>query len=243
MPAATSTEGPRVWEAVLAHIEKQLRTGELSLGGRLPSERALAAELNVGRSSVREAIRALEILGLIRTQTGSGLSAGATLIDSSEQGMTALLRLQLAAQNFAVEDILHTRLLLETEVMRTLAGRRSPDVDATALLDRMDDPGLSREEFLHLDAALHLHFARAAGNSVIAATMAGLRSAIEGYVIAGSRRLPSWDATVARLRTEHRAIVAAVDSGDGELAARLVHDHIVGYYAETGLRSTTPRHP
>lgn len=240
MDTGESAGTPRVWEAVLAHIEQQLRNGELSLGGRLPSERALAAELNVGRSSVREAIRALEILGLIRTQTGSGLSAGATLIDSSGQGMTALLRLQLAAQNFAFEDILQTRLLLETEVMRTLAGRRSPDIGATALLDRMDDPGLSSEEFLHLDAALHLHFARAAGNSVIAATMAGLRSAIEGYVITGSRSLPSWHDTVARLRAEHRAIVAAVDSGDGELAARLVHDHIVGYYAETGLRSTAP---
>jgi DNA-binding FadR family transcriptional regulator len=65
----------RAWEIVLAHIEADLLEGRLGPGDRLPGERALAADLGVGRSSVREAIRVLEVLGLIRTATGSGPSA------------------------------------------------------------------------------------------------------------------------------------------------------------------------
>lgn len=75
------TEAPRAWEGVLHHIEAcllsgELGPGELGPGDHLPRERALATELGVGRSSVREAVRVLDVLGLVRTQTGSGPKAG-----------------------------------------------------------------------------------------------------------------------------------------------------------------------
>ena len=62
---------PRAWELVLRHIERELLDGGLRPGDHLPPERTLAADLGVGRSSVREAVRVLEGFGLIRTQTGS----------------------------------------------------------------------------------------------------------------------------------------------------------------------------
>ena len=99
----------------------------------------------------------------------------------------------------------------------------------------MDADGLTEDEFLTLDAAFHLSLAEACGNQVVIATMAGLRSAIEGYVRAGVTRLASWPDTSARLRAEHRGILAAIEAADPAEAHSLVHAHISGYYAETRL--------
>ena len=71
------TDEPRAWQVVLESIERDLLDGRLRPGDHLPGERALSADLGVGRSSVREALRVLEVLGLIRTATGSGPNSGA----------------------------------------------------------------------------------------------------------------------------------------------------------------------
>ncbi|WEO77628.1 GntR family transcriptional regulator [Cryobacterium sp. SO2] len=237
----------RAWETVLAHIENDLLWGRLKPGDRLPGERALAADLGVGRSSVREAIRVLEVLGLVRTNVGSGPTAGAIIVALPGGGMSALMRLQVAAQGFPVADIVKTRLILETAVAAELAeavlsaallhpDRLDPDLTrCVQLLDAMDADGLTEDEFLALDAAFHLSLAEACGNQVVIATMAGLRTAIEGYVRAGVTRLTSWSATSVRLRAEHRGILAAIEAADPAEAHSLVHAHISGYYAETRL--------
>lgn len=236
------TAEPRAWEGVLAHIEAQLVDGRLRPGDHLPAERALSAELGVARSSVREAIRVLEAMGLVRTQTGSGPSSGAIIVARPGGGMQALMRLQVAAHGFPVADVVRTRLLLETAVAADLAERAtavSADLaDARQLLDAMDDPALTPQEFLALDAQFHLSLAEASGNTVVAATMSGLRSSIEGYVLAGLARIPVWEDMATRLRAEHRAVIAAIAAGDAEAARTGIHDHISGYY-----RDASPSEP
>ena len=231
----------RAWQDVLERVERDLVAGTIGPGDRLPPERALAAELGVGRSSVREALRVLEVLGLIRTQTGSGPQAGAIVVARPSGGMSALMRLQVAARGFDVADVVATRLVLEAAVVTGLAEADRDLAASTELLDAMEagGPALSEAEFLALDAAFHVSLATANGNDVIAAIMAGLRSSVEGYVLAGAAFLPSWPATAERLRSEHRAIIAAIDSRDAPLARTRIHDHITGYYAETNL---TPPH-
>lgn len=234
MTAATS-DAPRAWQTVLEHVESRLLNGDLAPGDRLPGERALSAELGVGRSSVREALRVLEVLGLIRTHAGSGPNAGAIIIATPGGAMSALMRLQVAARGFPVADIVRTRLILESSVAGDLA-EAAPLADlspAERLLDAMDSPELEPAEFLALDAAFHLALAEASGNQVITATMAGLRSGIEGYALAGLARLDDWHATSARLRREHRGIVEAIRAADATTARTRIHDHISGYYAET----------
>ncbi|MFC9558858.1 FadR/GntR family transcriptional regulator [Agromyces sp. NPDC056965] len=246
---AETSDTPRAWRTVLEHIETQLLEGALRPGDRLPGERALSAELGVGRSSVREALRVLEVLGLIRTAAGSGPSSGAIIIATPGGGMSALMRLQVAASGFPVADIVRTRLILETSVAGDLAdAAAASDADATAtanatgapdlapaelLLDAMDSPDLAPTEFLALDAAFHLALAEASGNQVITATMAGLRSGIEGYALEGVATIADWHATSARLRSEHRGIVEAIQRADAASARARTHDHISGYYAET----------
>ena len=226
----------RAWQLVLERIETDLLDGRLRPGDRLPPERELATTLGVGRSSVREALRVLEVMGLIRTGTGSGPSSGAIIIATPRGGMSALLRLQVAAQGFPLDDVVRTRIVLESAVVETLASDAARDTSsARAVADAMDAGDLTPAEFLALDAQLHLALAEASGNVVIAAMMAGLRTAIESYVQAGAERISEWDAAAARLRSEHRAIIDAIDAGDAGTAATLLHDHITGYYAEAGL--------
>ncbi|GAA4381021.1 FadR/GntR family transcriptional regulator [Agromyces bauzanensis] len=234
--SATSAtpDAPRAWRAVLEHVERQLVEGTLAPGDRLPGERALSAALGVGRSSVREALRVLEALGLIRTHAGSGPNAGAIIIATPGGAMSALMRLQVAARGFPVADIVGTRLVLEASVVGDLADASArPDLSAAErLLDAMDSPDLEPPEFLAVDAAFHLALAEASGNQVITATMAGLRSGIEGYALAGLRHITDWAATSARLRREHRGIVEAIIATDATTARTRIHDHISGYYAE-----------
>lgn len=236
---AAGPAAARAWRVVLEKIETDLLDGTLQPGDRLPPERELAASLGVGRSSVREALRVLEVMGLIRTGTGSGPTSGAIIIATPAGGMSALLRLQVAAQGFPLDDVVATRLVLESAVVSALAQDPARATGpAHAMVDAMDAEDLTPREFLALDAQLHLALAEASGNVVIAAMMGGLRTAIESYVQEGAARITEWDAAAERLRSEHRAILDAVDAGDAARARALVHDHITGYYAQAGLART-----
>ncbi|WP_137725696.1 FadR/GntR family transcriptional regulator [Prescottella subtropica] len=229
-PDLSTAPLPRAWEHVLSSVEEMMVAGNLLPGQRLPGERTLAADLGVGRSSVREALRVMEALGLLKTQTGSGPTAGAMIVSRPTGGMTMLMRMQVAAQGFPVTDVVQTRLVLETEVMRTLAALPAPDLAAAVeLLDSMDEPTLTADEFLVLDAQFHVAMADAAGNQVIAAMMAGLRASIESYVIDGVDAV-AWPHTCTRLRHEHRGLVDAVTHHDTGLARQRIVDHIRGYY-------------
>lgn len=232
-------EEARTWQVVLEKVESDLLDGVLAPGDRLPPERELASTLGVGRSSVREALRVLEVMGLLRTGTGSGPTAGAIIIATPQGGMSALLRLHVAAHGFPLDDVVATRLILEAAVVEILSADRTKSTQAALdIVDAMDADDLSAGEFLALDARLHLALAEASGNVVITAMMAGLRTSIETYVQAGAARIPDWPSTAARLRAEHRAILEAVDRADAASARTLIREHISGYYAEAGLART-----
>ena len=223
---------PRAWQVVLERIENDLRDGRLGPGDRLTPERELAAQLGVGRSSVREAVRVLEVLGVVRTATGSGPSAGAMIVTTPRGGLAAFLRLQVAANGFPLSDVVRTRVVLECDVAERLARSSSDLTEITGILDAMDAEDLAPDEFLALDARFHQALAEASGNAVVSAMMAGLRSSIEAYTRAGAARLDSWTATADRLRAEHRRIVDAVSRGDADAARERVRGHITDYYTE-----------
>lgn len=223
---------PRAWQVVLERIETDLREGRLAPGDRLAPERELATQLGVGRSSVREAVRVLEVLGVVRTSTGSGPTAGAMIVTTPRGGLAAFLRLQVAASGFPLSDVVRTRIVLECDVAERLA--RS-DADLSRIhdaLDAMDADGLTPDEFLALDVRFHQALAEASGNAVITAMMAGLRSSIEGYTSAGAARVDAWPGVADRLRREHRRIVDAVSRGEAAEAQDAVRAHITDYYTE-----------
>jgi GntR family transcriptional repressor for pyruvate dehydrogenase complex len=231
--------GMRTHQLVLTWIEQQLSDGALTVGGRLPAERMLAGQLGVSRTSVREAIRFLEAMGVVRAGVGSGPEAGTVVISDPTAALGAALRLHVATQHLPVSDIVETRVLLESWAA-TRARADAPELEqAAALLDEMDAVGRGSQEaddFLALDVRFHLALADAAGNAVVSAMMGSLREAIQGYAGKLTANLSDWDATASRLQAEHRGILAAIRTGVGARGARLVADHIEGYYREAGVR-------
>jgi GntR family transcriptional repressor for pyruvate dehydrogenase complex len=227
----------RTHERVLEHLESELASGRLGVGDRLPGERAMAEQLAVSRPSVREALRVLEAMGIIKTSVGSGPDAGASVVADTAAGMSSVLRLHLASSTLPVADLVQTRTLLESWSVREAArhGDAVPLAAAAGLLDAMDADGLAPEEFLLLDAQFHVTLAQATGNAVVAAIMTSLRAAIHSYVLTSSSALPDWPTMARRLRREHRGILAAITSGRQEKAARAVVRHIEGFYRATKI--------
>lgn len=225
----------RTHQLVLHWIENELSAGRLAVGGRLPAERSLAEQLKVSRTSVREAIRVLEAMGVVRAGVGSGPEAGTVVISDPATALGSALRLHVATRHLPVADIVETRVLLESWA----AAKAVPDApvldEAAALVEAMAAENHPVNDFLALDVRFHLALADAAGNAVVSAMMGSLRESIQGYAADLTANLPDWEATSCRLRTEHRDILAAIRAGDGGTAARLVASHIEGFYQEAGL--------
>jgi len=226
----------RTHQLVLAHVEGELAAGRLTLGDRLPGERVLAEQLGISRPSVREAIRALEVLGVVRTATGSGPEAGAVIVADAAAGLGAALRLHVATSSVSVADVVQLRVLVEGWAVREAAARPDDTVlaDAAVLLDRMDvepDP----DRFLDLDGDFHACLVGLAGNVLVTAVMRSVRGAVRSYVGAGAIRVPDWAATATRLRVEHRRVLDAVRDGDPDTAECEVRAHITGYYRDSGI--------
>ena len=228
----------RTHERVLAQIETGLTAGKWSIGERLPAERALAEELGVSRPSVREAIRILEAMGIVRTAVGSGPSAGATLIDRPAAGLGAAVRLHVASGTLPVSDVVRTRVLLEAGAVRDAAARLPDDAALARVrehVEAMADPDLDAAAFLEHDQDFHIELARLGGNQLVEAILSGMRAAVASYVAAGAEAIEEWPRTAARLCAEHREIVEAVAGGDASAAEHLMRSHIERYYRETGL--------
>ncbi len=232
----------RSYQTVLSRIEADLNAGRIEIGGRLPGERVLAERYGVARSSVREAIRVLEAMGLIRTATGSGPDAGATLIADPAAPIGSAIRWHLTSRHLPVADIVATRILIESWALREAAASHATGgVDLGTpqmLLAAMESPALSATEFLALDTRFHVALAQLAGNAVVAAIMSAMREGIESYVTEAVAGLPDWPAMATLLRTEHAAMLEAVGKGLPDLAATLVTAHISGFYAATGVGQT-----
>ena len=228
--------GPmRTHQLVLSWIEAELSEGRLAVGGRLPAERTLAEQLKVSRTSVREAIRILEAMGVVRAGVGSGPDAGTVVISDPTAALGSALRLHVATQHLPVADIVETRILLESWAA-SKASPQAPELEAAgSLLDEMAAEGLDVDEFLALDVRFHLALADAAGNAVVSAMMGSLRESIQRYAAQLTSNLPDWEATASRLKAEHREILAAIRNDDGDRAAQLVAAHIEGYYREAGM--------
>ncbi|PYI66835.1 GntR family transcriptional regulator [Arthrobacter livingstonensis] len=229
--------GPRAYEAVLASIEAELRAGTLRIGDRLPGERTLSETHGISRASVRDAIRILDVMGLVRTAVGSGPNSGAVLISNPAAGLSSTLRLHVASRHLPVDDIVQARILLETWAA-TAATERAIDEPSLArareLLSLMDDPGLDREAFHDLDAQFHVLLSTLAGNAVVSAMMESLRLSIMGYVRDSVTTDEQWSPVVQTLRAQHHGILDALSARDGTLAAQLLREHIEWFFAETG---------
>ena len=232
MPSA-----PAAYTLVLDWIEAQLRTGHLSVGDKLPGERHLAEQFGISRASVREAVRILDVMGLVRSATGSGPSAGAVVISEPSKALGWALRMHIATRSLPVQDIAQTRLLLETQ--SALDAAAAPDSDqrseilnqAAELLQTMDDPDLPSGWFHEHDSQFHTLLSSLAGNVVVETIMDSLRQATISYVQETVAGLPNWTDVRCTLQDQHKAILEAFRDRRGHDAADALHHPITWFYS------------
>ncbi|GAA1851801.1 FadR/GntR family transcriptional regulator [Brevibacterium marinum] len=250
----------KAYELVLAGIERSFLDGSLTLGDRLPGERALAERFDVSRSSVREAIRILDAVGLIRAGVGSGPDAGSVIVSEPAAGLSRALKLHVSARHIAPADVLTTRVVLESDAVATAAEAQLRD-HATApsgvgssgvarsgagpggvhlerageLLKEMCDADISKEAFHSLDARFHRELCAAAGNPVTDIILASLSSSILDYVSAAAETTGDWPSVRSELTRQHAGLLEAVLAGDSERARRGCAAHIRWFAATTGI--------
>jgi DNA-binding FadR family transcriptional regulator len=231
-PDPLSLAGPvrveQVYEHIAARILEDIRAGRLRPGERLPSERELARRLEVGRSSVREAIGVLQVDGIVETRPGAGSYVAAD----------ARRRLGDAGDGVHVghDDspfaVLEAREAFEPAVARLAASRGGRDAFAERLLtdmERLSDPGSAEERTIWSDAdrLFHRQIGAMTGNPVVVALCDQLAAIMDQPLW---RRLRDDSlANPGRMRihiAEHRMIYEAVCDGDAEAAELYARQHI-----------------
>lgn len=239
MDSAPTRDGIRAYEVVLHHIETGILDGVYHKGDQLPPERDLAAQLNVGRSAVREAMRVLQTAGLITASTGRG--GGTRLTPAQGDALARIFRLHLAIAGAGISDLTETRVALERasaasaaraasmKTLRALAGTVTA-MQATETVDAFND----------LDTEFHVLIARSGRNDLVADLTVAIREAVREPIRQASIQLADWARFRLRLIEEHQAILRAVEAGDADQAAELMEGHIRAAYsmlAGTGLTS------
>ncbi len=195
-------------------------SGEVAPGTRLPPERQLSATLGVGRSAVREALAALEILGIVDVRAGSGTYLRGTASELLPQ----TLRWGLLIGERNTQELLELRAGLEIYVAR-LAAARSSGADAAELeehLSRMRDSVDRLGVFAKADLAFHHTLARMARNDVLVDTLHVVRSLLQVYADRAVHDEPE----AVRAIAEHDAIARAVAARDEDAAASAMAAHM-----------------
>jgi DNA-binding FadR family transcriptional regulator len=189
---------------VARQLLEELAKEDFVSGTRLPSEREMADTLGVGRSTLREAMAALDLLGIIQVRPGSG----SYLKADSSQLLPQALQWGLMLAQPGVQDLAEVREHLEL-LAASLAAVRASDEDVARLrvhLDQMRAPEISIEEFVEADIAFHLETAMIARNTVLEALLEGIRSLLRAWFDRTLRVEGTMKATIK----EHEAVFDAI---------------------------------
>jgi GntR family transcriptional regulator, transcriptional repressor for pyruvate dehydrogenase complex len=213
----------RAFEQILGELEESITAGELAAGDRLPGERDLAVRYGVSRTSVREAIRVLESMGIVSVRRGA--DHGVVLLEEPGNAFQPVLRLLVALRHVSLDDAIEFRVMVEAGAARALAATREAR-ELGALLDRMEAPAVRQPEFHALDATFHVTLVRGAGNPLLDLVEDAVDGLLRKVITDLALIAWDWEAVRPQLIAEHRAIHDAIATGDGELAAALVTKHV-----------------
>lgn len=212
-------------------------SGSVAAGTRLPPERQLSAALGVGRSAVREALAALEILGIVDVRPGSGTY----LRGLASELLPQTLRWGLLIGERNTAQLLELREGLEIYVARLAAARA--DARVLSRLDksvkRMRETIADLPAFAKADLDFHHALAEAAGNETLTDHVHVIRSLLQVY----ADRAVHDSAEAERAVAEHEAVLAGVRQGDGDAAASAMAVHMATATARLLADSVPVRQP
>lgn len=221
---ATVDRGVPAFVQVATQIIAKIRAGELPVGEKLPTEKALADQFGVGRSSIREALSCLQFTGFVESQRGSG-----TVVRSAVARGDELLTDQGLADPADLFDVLEARLVLEPQVVAHAAA--DPDDERLAelavLLDGMRLAVGAPELHARTDLGLHRALIRCCRNPALASAADRLVVRSEGTLWRTVRdRAWAADELPRSWVEHHEAVVRAVTGRDPDAAEAAMRRHL-----------------
>lgn len=216
----------RLYEDIVQQLHALISQGVLQHGNRLPAERLLAEQFGVSRSSVREAIRSLELQGLVVSKRGAG-----TFINTENlESVVALLASTLSSGSESLKDIFEVRHLLEPQIA-AVAAQRADDQDMRRLDEILEEQGQQIEGGLtgvDADTAFHFALASATHNSALVKVV----SAVEDILRISRDQSLQEPGRPQRSLSSHRHILEKIQARDSEGAREAMEYHLTSVEPE-----------
>ncbi|MGE0550301.1 MAG: FadR/GntR family transcriptional regulator [Kofleriaceae bacterium] len=232
-------EKQRVAEEIAEQLRGLILNGQYPPGSKLPPERELSKRLKVNRASLREALKKLEHLGLVRIRQGDGTRVQ----NFMETGGIELVQhlMPLAGDKpELIRDLLEFRRIFGREIARLAASRMIGDREGLAklraLADRADRVSNALELF-ELDFEFYVAVTQLCGNQVMLLLINTVRDGVRGFM-----PLLANLAGVGDVRHHHRELIAALERGDVANAGRIADDYLRLGAELAGRLSGRPEH-
>ncbi|MDP2771367.1 MAG: FadR/GntR family transcriptional regulator [Giesbergeria sp.] len=223
-------EPRRLYRQIADQLRQLIQSGEFAMGTRLPPERDLAAKMGVSRPSVREALIALEVEGLIEVRMGSGIFV---------IGRESVRMLDNAPGPL---EIIRARKLIEGELAAAAARSKDRSLvgDLNESLREMERDIAARTLPIHGDRSFHIRIAQASDNSVLQAVVTQLfderNSPLSAQLGSHFEREATWMQAV----DEHRTVIEAIALHDPEKARMAMGVHLDRSHQRFSAGWTTP---
>lgn len=214
----------KVYEEIIDQVKQLIAEGTLSPGDKLISERDLADRLQVGRSAVREAFRALEAMGIIEIRPGEGTFVR----EMGNNSLVEILALVLMTEKDTARELMELRKIMEVEAA-ALAAVRHTEADLINLQEalRQMEIDINAGELGELsDMSFHTTVAEAAHNSLFSRLMGSISETMEKVLRSARVQLYKTPGTPRRLLQEHVAIFEAIARGSEQDARKTMFSHL-----------------
>ncbi|MCP3965261.1 MAG: FadR family transcriptional regulator [Lentisphaerae bacterium] len=219
----------KVYKYVADQIQGMILNGNLKRGDKLPTERTLAEKFRASRNSVREALRALEILGIIECRQGGGNY----ISHSFAKGLVEPLSIMAKLCNASINELMRMRLLLEVEALRTTASiaTNALKLQFKELCWRLANEA-NEEKSLYIDQEFHSLIVNASGNEMLIALFNAFDSTIRKLIREGQRKIGHEGITIEELSTQHQKICDAIVANDPQVAQTALRAHLKFFFKE-----------
>jgi DNA-binding FadR family transcriptional regulator len=215
-------EKQRVAEEIAEQLRSLILNGQYPPGSKLPPERELSKRLRVNRASLREALKKLEHLGLVRIRQGDGTRVQNFMETGGIELVQHLLPLA-GGKPELIRDLLEFRRIFGRELARLAAARTTRDglAKLRALADRADQVTTALELF-ELDFEFYVAVAALSGNHVMLLLINTVRDGVRSFM----PLLANLAGPGETVRKHHRELIAAIEKGDVAAAGRIADDYL-----------------
>ncbi|GAC49153.1 FadR/GntR family transcriptional regulator [Gordonia aichiensis] len=217
---------PKASDVLANDLRERILRGEFPAGTALPPERELVTQTRMSRTTVREALRILEVQGLVVIKTGR--SGGAFVQQPGGDSVATSVNLLIRGQQLRLTDLLETREAIEPACAGLAAKYRNDDDIAAleAANSTIGDLQAPLEGFLRANVEWHIGVAVASHNELLTGFMTALSNAI--YSSTENKAFVDDDVRKTTFKA-HKTITDAIRSGDSAAATRRMTKHVHGY--------------